>query len=429
MDGSTKTKASLYQVVPSDLEDDDHHHLEVDGHRSNVSSPSHRYVSPPRSASSSQYATPIRNRSLEMDDADQDETSSLVDPVGMREQIILDNINNGKNISNNNNNPKSIFREWNDVLDPNETDLTAHHQEQQPAHLSGFVRNSSRPTSPQQQQPQHQQQPTILSRHSSLDYDSDWEEEDEATLRRYHLDIVTPRTNVPLPSEFSGTRAAGGLFNSSNPLSPSSSSSSSSNTMYNRLYHSVRRCWTAGRQRWRELRQNARQRRAARLLTMPSESARHRCRACLVSWCCDATDAGIVLTAAWLTLWLVAGLYLVGQEGPSVGYWVAGLLLFAVRVTARRCYEGCCCTASTASVLSMANARQRRRQRLGSSFQALGDGSHSDHHHAAAGGVDDDDDAVVVVADHWKNSDHSMTTPSSPAVKDKDSNRDLSSTV
>ena len=272
------------------------------------------------------------------------------------------------------------------------------------------------------------------------------EEEDEATLRRYHLDIVAPRAS--LGSVDFGP--ADGLYNSTNVHNHTNKNSNNNDNnnstipycnngldhwRYNEL---VRHYWNVGRQRWRDLRQAARQRRAARLLSMPSESMRHRCQAGLVSWCCDATDAGIALTAAWLTLWGVGG----WMTGLGITYWLAGVLLLVVRVTARRC----CCegrgSVVAAAVLTRATARRRRR--LGSrSFRAL-DGSHSEeddpavadtHHHQQHDNNNDDDDNNNPVSNNdgglnnWIKDSSRSSNLSTPPIKEKNSNRDLSMVV
>ena len=131
------------------------------------------------------------------------------------------------------------------------------------------------------------------SLHHDDDDDDDWEEED--IVRRYH----TPH-ELPLPAEFSH------------------------DSLPKRVWHS-----------FLELRMAARQRRAARLLTMPSESFANQCHACLLTWCCDATDRGILLVAAIMTCWLLVG----WVAGMPSSYWYTGILLFGIRVSSRSLYE------------------------------------------------------------------------------------------
>lgn len=181
----------------------------------------------------------------------------------------------------------------------------------------------------------------VVSPSRSLSFDLDWDEdEDEINLRRYHyLDlsagVVTPR-DVPLSAEFQG------------------------HTWVDQLWYVLHQSWTVGRRHWTTLRQSARQRRAARLLTMPSESIRYKLRASLLSTFCDATDVGIVVTAVVLTLWMLLGT--TTAMGQYVGYWMSGGILFAIRVTARRCYETCSRAASSSS----SRQQQQQRRRLGS---------------------------------------------------------------
>jgi len=134
----------------------------------------------------------------------------------------------------------------------------------------------------------------VLSRsRSGSPCSSDWEEEE--IVRRYH----TPH-ELPLPAEFSHDNIP-------------------------------KRMW----QSFLELRTAARQRRAARLLTMPSESFANRTYACLLTWCCDATDRGILLVAAIMACWLLVGWI----AGMPTSWWFTGLLLFCIRVSSRSLYE------------------------------------------------------------------------------------------
>lgn len=148
--------------------------------------------------------------------------------------------------------------------------------------------------------------PLHLAGANSFDLDDD--EEEEIGLRRYHLDF---QKEMPLPAEFSHDSL-------------------------------VKRLW----QGFVELRTKARQRRAARLLTMPSESFVYRLHACLLTWCCDATDRGILLVMACVIIWLLIGLV----TGASARWWTVGVLLLVVRLSARR-------------VVESIRARQQRQQR------------------------------------------------------------------
>jgi len=379
MEGNpTSPKNSRYQVVPA-LEDDDD-----DGYAAaNIKS------TPPR--------TPIRGRSMDHvmhHHDDDDETNSLVEPKQK------------STVERRNSNPKSIFRKHSQDSRVMNTDVTTGRTTPNTSTSSASKNNGAAVTDTRSHN--ENAMSINLSRSGSLGLDSDWEEEDdEANLRRYrHLDIAatTPMHGaVPLPAEFSGI----GVFRSS----------------YNSdtdgpIRTCLGQCWTTGQQRWTALRQAARQRRAARLLTMPSESFRYKVTACLASCCCDATDAGIAFTVAWLTVWLVVGWIFSGRLGT--GYWMAGLFLFVVRVTARRCYEG---AASSLVLGIITGSAARRRRRLGSSFRPL-DSIGDDEDGSPGGGSSIEN----VNNDSWhKSSDHSTTPP--PPNKDKHSNRDLSATV
>lgn len=91
--------------------------------------------------------------------------------------------------------------------------------------------------------------------------------------------------------------------------------------------------WTHSLQ---SLRQAARQRHAARLLTVPSahEYWQWQITSCLATYC-DATDAGIALAAGVCFLWIVGGLLFT----VPWWWWYVGLALFVIRVSARRVYE------------------------------------------------------------------------------------------
>jgi hypothetical protein len=158
------------------------------------------------------------------------------------------------------------------------------------------------------------------------DDDSEWDDDDDVDgVQRYHLDFEH-RETISIPG------AGGGAF---------------------RHESLPKRTWRT----FLELRVQARQRRAARLLTMPSESFPYKLHACLLTWCCDATDRGILTVVGLLTAWL-----LVGWAGNmSAGWWGVGLFLFAMRVTARRLLESC---------LDANRKRMRRRQRLHTSEAA-----------------------------------------------------------
>lgn len=181
------------------------------------------------------------------------------------------------------------------------------------------------------------------SHHSgdSSNNSDEWDDDDDdvGAVRRYHLDFeqhnydYNQRDNrsIPLPGGSSHTDSSREFELQSLPI----------------------RLWRS----FLELRTTARQRRAARLLTMPSESFPYKLHACLLTTCCDATDRGILTVVAALTVWLFLG----WACQLSAGWWVTGLLLFVMRVTARRLLESC---------LDANRKRMRRRQRLHTSEAA-----------------------------------------------------------
>ena len=136
------------------------------------------------------------------------------------------------------------------------------------------------------------------SRNNSWDLEGgdlfeDDEEEDAQVVRRYAY-----RNRIPIvPAEFSHQ-----------PL--------------------PRRLW----QSFVELRTAARQRRAARLLNNSQYTPTSHC---ILTWCCDATDRGIALVAILILVWLVVG----WTTNVFTGYWLLGMILFTIRVSARTTYE------------------------------------------------------------------------------------------
>lgn len=150
-------------------------------------------------------------------------------------------------------------------------------------------------------------QPTNISRtNSSLD--DAWEDDEEAynNLSRYHMEYIAP-SSIPMPAEFSHF---------------------SLRTNYRvQLQQSIA-----------QLRRSARQRHAARLLSMPNDHFLTRLRVSLIGVCCDATDVGIVLLLSLVCVWLLLG-WLLPVRGM---YWIMGIGVLMVRVSARRLYSMDC---------------------------------------------------------------------------------------
>ncbi|GAX20505.1 hypothetical protein FisN_24Hu245 [Fistulifera solaris] len=142
--------------------------------------------------------------------------------------------------------------------------------------------------------------------------DSDWDDdEDEAEIARYHMNFQA-RKDVPLPAEFR------------------------KENIFELLWHA-----------FITLQTNARHRRAARLLNMPSHSRRHQIQAAFVTWCCDGTELAILLALGWMLAWILIGL----AAGLGRGWWVTGFILFLIRISSRRSVE-------------LLQSRRKRRQRL-----------------------------------------------------------------
>lgn len=147
---------------------------------------------------------------------------------------------------------------------------------------------------------------------SFLGNESEWDDdEDEAEVARYHMRFQA-RNDVPLPAEFR------------------------KESVLELLWHA-----------FTELQTNARHRRAARLLNMPSQSRRHQFQAAFVTWCCDGTELAILLAFAWMCAWILIGFF----AGLGRMWWITGFLLFLLRISSRRSIE-------------FLQGRRKRRQRL-----------------------------------------------------------------
>lgn len=111
--------------------------------------------------------------------------------------------------------------------------------------------------------------------------------------------------------------------------------------------HDVSQSW------WTTVRQQARQRRASRLLAWNELSRLQRVVSVLEMYCCDATDGGILLVLCLTFLWLLVG-YVVK---PKISYWLAGISVLVVRLSARRTVE------------RYKHRRQQTRERASSDMQ------------------------------------------------------------
>ena len=151
---------------------------------------------------------------------------------------------------------------------------------------------------------------SFLGGESEWDDDDD-DDEDDAEVARYHMRFQA-RNDVPLPAEFRKASV-----------------------------------WEFLRHAFTELQTNARHRRAARLLNMPSQSRRHQFQAAFVTWCCDGTELAILLAFAWMFAWILMGFV----AGLGRMWWMTGFLLFLIRISSRRSIE-------------LLQGRRKRRQRL-----------------------------------------------------------------
>lgn len=213
----------------------------------------------------------------------------------------------------------------------------------------------------------HHLMPTSRNNSSLLDDDelgdfaSDWDD-DEINLSRYNNAIYYSNNgNTTTTTMHSSSNSSHN--NNNNPFQvvrdvplPAEFDDSS-------IQQRCRRWWYLAQTHWNGMRYSARQRRAARLLSLPSET--HRVYVCILTVCCDATDIGIAVAAVSVILWIVLGG--IARMGPT--YWWLGLTLFMLRISARRCYN----MASTWCLNSTA-VRRVRRLRTNSDL-------HHHHHH------------------------------------------------
>ena len=189
---------------------------------------------------------------------------------------------------------------------------------------------------------------------SSVDWDDDEFDDDVVNIRRYHLEFG----NGSLPQNQPHWPPRGN--HSDDRSTPSAELGM--NIIIDCFRCRVRQSLSTISYHWQSLRQAARQRRAARLLTMPSENARYKIRACVISWFCDATDIGIAFTASCVLIWIIVGVL---THNSTLNYWVVGTSLFIIRISARRSYD-VCRSFIVSNIFVRRQQRQEQRGRLGS---------------------------------------------------------------
>ena len=207
---------------------------------------------------------------------------------------------------------------------------------------------------------------------SSVDWDDDEFDDDLVNIRRYHLEFGHGSLQQ------SQQRQPMGNFPDDNQSTPSAELGM--NVLLDCFRCRIQKSFSTIVHHWQSLRQAARQRRAARLLTMPSESVRYKVRACFISWFCDATDIGIAFTASCVLLWILFGVL---THNTGMSYWIVGATLFIVRISARRCCDSCRSFVMSNICYRRRQPRQDQRGRLGSR-QHLGSVDY-DHNHDSDG--------------------------------------------
>jgi hypothetical protein len=214
---------------------------------------------------------------------------------------------------------------------------------------------------------------------SSVDWDDDEFDDDVVNIRRYHLEFGNSslQPNQQRQQRLNDTEGPSDL---------------GMNVVVDCFRCRIRKSFSTLSYHWQSLRQAARQRRAARLLTMPSENVRHKARVCLISWFCDATDIGIAFTAICVLLWIIIGVL---KHKTTMKYWMIGTTMFLIRISARRFYDVC-----RSFVLSnISNRRQQRQEQRGrlGSRQRLSSVDF-DHNHNSDSTIDPNSHSVPIHA-------------------------------
>jgi len=164
--------------------------------------------------------------------------------------------------------------------------------------------------------------PIAFTHSSSFTFD-DVDDEDEANIKRYNLDFSMDTGD--------------NLSNSIHGGMPIRSSDEQGSTSLGHLWHS-----------FQSQRQRARQRRAQLLLQQSERNFRQGAWICLNTYC-DATDAGLMLFAFLIMLWVIKIMSL--SDAKAMRHWfLGGVLVIALRLGIRP--------------LSGYYTRQRQRRRL-----------------------------------------------------------------
>jgi hypothetical protein len=165
---------------------------------------------------------------------------------------------------------------------------------------------------------------TVMMYSSSFDLDDD-EDDDEADLKRYNLDFSRP-SSTSTPSTNNINMLGTSMHDGS--LAASTAQLSSDNMTPNSL---PKYLWFS----FQSLRQQARQRRAQRLLQQSERNYRQTLYLCVMTYC-DATDRGILLVASIVMFW---SLLIWKIQSHKTVLAATGITLFFIRVGARPCWE------------------------------------------------------------------------------------------
>ena len=194
-------------------------------------------------------------------------------------------------------------------------------------------------------------------------FDLDDDDDDDEALRRYNIDFSrNPDTNIMTSLSHHGSSAGNDSPSSSNRNSPGPS-----------LYHESSRSFSLLKYVWysfQSVRQQARQRRAQRLLQQSERNFRQTLWICVMTYC-DATDRGILLVASLMLTWSIV-VYNVSNDTIRRWLLIVGICLLIIRFGARPFSE----------YLQRSRSRRRRLKELQQNQQEhhLQQQQQQDHH-------------------------------------------------
>ena len=217
---------------------------------------------------------------------------------------------------------------------------------------------------------------TVISYPSSLAYsgsfDLDDDDDDDEALRRYNIDFSRNQdTNMMTSLSHHGSSVSGNdnLHSQTRDNQNGGGSPQSQSLPYHessRSFSFIRYLWYS----FQSVRQQARQRRAQRLLQQSERSFRQTLWICVMTYC-DATDRGILLVASLMLAWSIL-VYNVSSQVIRGWLVITGIFLLVIRFGARPFSE----------YLQRSRSRRRRLKELQENQQQLhlDQQQHQEHH-------------------------------------------------